>query len=68
MPDDPFRSGTNDYAYFVSSNSSYYVVFSYGTDRAANITAISNAGALTTSGTVDDVCVTNGTPAGASNC
>ena len=68
VPDDPFRSGTNDYSYFISSNSAYYVVFSYGTDRAANITAISNTGTLTTSGTVDDVCVTNGTPASAANC
>ena len=68
VPDDPFRSGSNDYSYFVSGNSSYYVVFSYGQNRAVEITAISNAGVLTTSGTVDDICVTNGTPAGAANC
>ena len=68
VPDDPFRGGTNDYSYYVSANTNYYVVFSYGADRAANITAVSNAGVLTTSGTVDDVCITNGTPAGASNC
>ena len=66
-PDDPFRSGSNDYGYYVSGNSSYYVVFSYGPNRAAEITAIGNTGALT--GTVtDDICVTNGTPAGTSTC
>ena len=68
VPDDPFRGGTNDYSYYVSANSNYYVSFSYGIDRAANITAISNAGVLTTSGTVDDICITNGTPAGTFTC
>ena len=68
VPDDPFRGGTNDYSYYVSANSNYYVSFSYGIDRAANITAISNTGVLTTSGTVDDICITNGTPAGTSTC
>jgi len=68
IPDDPFRAGTNDYSYLRSTNTNYYVVFSYGPDRDAEISAISDAGALTTSGTVDDVCITNGTPAGASNC
>ena len=66
IPDDPFRAAT-DYSYYVSGNSHYYVVFSYGPNRAAEITAISNTGVLT--GTVtDDVCVTDGTPAGTSNC
>ena len=68
VPDDPFRSGSNDYSYFRSSNTSYYVVFSYGTDRDADITGISDAGVLTTSGTINDVCVTNGTPAGTDGC
>ncbi len=68
IPDDPFRSGSNDYSYYRSSNTSYYVVFSYGPDRDAEISAISDSGVLTTSGTVDDVCITNGTPAGAANC
>ncbi|MBI4343165.1 MAG: prepilin-type N-terminal cleavage/methylation domain-containing protein [Candidatus Omnitrophica bacterium] len=66
IPDDPFRAAT-DYTYFVSTNSHYYVVLSYGPNRAAEITAISTTGALT--GTVtDDVCITNGTPAGTSSC
>lgn len=68
IPDDPFRSGSNDYSYYRSSNSNYYVVFSYGPDRDAEISAISDTGALTTSGTVDDVCITNGTPAGGQYC
>ena len=67
IPDDPFRSGSNDYSYYLSANSSYYVVFSYGPDRAAGITGISNAGVL--SGAAgDDICITNGTPAGTANC
>lgn len=64
IPDDPFRSAT-DYSYYMTSP--YYVVFSYGPNRAAEITGISSAGALT--GTVtDDICITNGTPAGTSSC
>ena len=66
VPDDPFRAAT-DYTYFVSGNSHYYVVVSYGPNRAVEISAISNTGVLT--GTVtDDVCITNGTPAGTSSC
>ena len=67
IPDDPFRSGSNDYSFYRDSNTIYYVVFSYGQDRAAGITGISTAGALT--GTVgDDICVTNGNGNGGSNC
>lgn len=63
VPDDPFRSGSNDYTYYKDTNGVYYIIFSYGPDRAAGITGISTAGALT--GTVgDDICVTNGTSAG----
>ncbi len=65
VPDDPFRSAT-DYSYARDSGGTpvYYVVWSYGRDRAAGITGISTAGALTgTQG--DDLCVTNGT---ASTC
>ena len=62
VPNDPFRSATA-YTYYKDTNGVYYVVFAYGPDRAAGITGISTAGALT--GTVgDDVCVTNGTSAG----
>ena len=65
VPDDPLRGGTNDYSYYLSSNGTYYVVFSYGIDRAAGITGISTAGVL--SGTTgDDICITNGTPS--ANC
>ena len=63
VPDDPFRFGSDDYTYYEDTNGVYYVIFSYGLDRAAGITGISTAGALT--GTVgDDICVTNGTSAG----
>ena len=62
VPDDPFRSGSNDYSYFTDTNNTYYVVFAYGVGRTATITGISTAGAL--AGTVgDDVCITNGTTA-----
>ena len=65
IPNDPFRSGSTAYSYYMTSP--YYVVFSYGPNRAAEITAISSAGVLT--GTVtDDICITNGTPAGTSSC
>ena len=60
VPDDPFRSGSNDYSYGTSANGVYYVIWSYGRDRTAGITGIANAGTL--SGTAgDDVFVTNGT-------
>lgn len=66
-PNDPFRTGSNAYTYYLSSNGQYYVVFSYGPNRAAEITGIGTTGTLT--GTVtDDVCITNGTPAGTTNC
>ena len=63
VPDDPFRgaSGTS-YSYGRDSGATpiYYVVWSYGPDRAAGITGISTVGALTgTQG--DDLCITNGT-------
>lgn len=57
MPTDPFNGSTN---YQYGLNGSYYVVWSYGIDRAAGITGIGSSGALTgTQG--DDLCVTNGT-------
>lgn len=57
IPDDPFN-GTTDYQYATSSG--YYVVWSVGIDRTADLTGISSAGALT--GTQDDdLCITNGT-------
>ena len=66
VPNDPFRSATA-YTYARDTNGVYYVVFSYGIDRTAGITGISTAGVLTgTPG--DDICITNGTPAGTSTC
>jgi general secretion pathway protein G len=57
---DPFQAADTDYGYFTSPNSSYYVVFSHGPDRAADITGINDSGQLT--GTSDDdIFVTNGT-------
>ena len=73
IPNDPLRGGTNAYSYYKDTNSVYYVVFSYGLDRAAAITSISTAGVPQCSGgacgtSIDDVCITNGTPPGASSC
>jgi len=54
---DPFRSAA-EYNYIL--NGSYYVVFSYGPDGAADITGISAAGALAGVND-DDIYATNGT-------
>jgi general secretion pathway protein G len=62
IPDDPFRSGTTDYSYARDSNSVYYVIYSYGRDRAADISGIATDGELTESGDcTEDIFVTNGT-------
>ena len=61
IPDDPFRSGTNDYTYATSSNGVYYVLSSYGVDRAADISGINTSGQLTESDDcTQDVWVSNG--------
>jgi len=61
IPDDPFRSGSNDYAYATDTNGVYYVVSSYGTDRAADITGINTSGQMTESDNcTQDVWVSNG--------
>ena len=58
-PYDPFgASTTTEYNYTLSSNGSYYVIWSIGPDGSSATTAISNAGAVTTGG--DDTCITNG--------
>ena len=64
---DPFYSTTggcspnnNEYLYYKSSNDRYYVVFSRGLDRAADITGISDAGVLQGVND-DDIYATNGT-------
>ncbi len=59
IPDDPFN-GTTDYQYYTTAP--YYVVFSIGRDRAADISGISNSGQVTESGDcTEDILVTNGT-------
>ena len=60
VPDDPFRSGSNDYSYAKDTNGVYYVVWSYGRDRAADITGMDTDGTLASIND-DDVFVTNGT-------
>jgi type II secretion system protein G len=60
VPDDPFRSGSNDYSYARDTNAVYYVIYSYGRDRAADITGMDTDGTM--AGTSDDdIFVTNGT-------
>ncbi len=68
IPDDPFRTGSNDYTYYTSANGSYYAVFSYGTDRDADISGINNSGQMTEAGDcTGDVWVTNGVGTDASS-
>ena len=68
IPDDPFRSSGTDYSYALDSNSVYYVVYSYGRDRAADVSGINTSGQITESGDcTEDVLVTNGTRTDASN-
>ena len=62
VPDDPFRTGSNDYTYATSANGVYYVVYSYGRDRAADIAGLDNDGTFSGAASLDDdVFVTNGT-------
>jgi type II secretion system protein G len=60
VADDPFRAGSNDYGYARDANSVYYVVWSYGRDRATDITGMDTDGTLAGAND-DDVFVTNGT-------
>ena len=57
---DPFRAASTEYSYFTSSDEKYYVAFSYGPDRAADITGINTSGNLAGTNN-DDIFVTNGT-------
>jgi type II secretion system protein G len=62
VPDDPFRTGSNDYTYATSANGVYYVVYSYGRDRTADIAGLDNDGTFSGAASIDDdVFVTNGT-------
>ncbi len=56
---DPFVSATTEYAYILSTNGLYYVIFSLGPDSTADITGIGDDGALTGIQD-DDIFVTNG--------
>ena len=56
---DAFLVGTEySYATSAATNSEYYVIFSVGPDRAADITGISTGGTL--NATNDDIYVSNG--------
>lgn len=56
---DPFRSSA-EYRYRLSSNGTYYVVYSYGPDGSQDITGINTSGVLTGTND-DDLYATNGT-------
>lgn len=56
---DPFN-GTVQYQFSKSANGLYYVIFSVGPDRTADITGISDAGVIT-GVPDDDIYVSNGT-------
>ena len=69
IPDDPFdtTAGT-DYQY--ATGSGYYVVYSWGTDRAADISGVNSSGQMTeaTGGDCNqDVFITNGVGTDASS-
>jgi general secretion pathway protein G len=71
VPDDPFRAAGTDYSYALDTNSVYYVIYSYGRDRAADISGINTSGQLTESGDcTEDVYATNGvrTDASGNSC
>ncbi len=59
---DPFASSSGEYLFSTSANGSYYVIYSIGPNRTANITGINNNGLLT-GVNADDIFVTNGTSA-----
>jgi len=58
---DPFgATATTGYSYFKSTNNKYYVVFSIGVDKTADITGITTTGNITPDDPDDDIFVTNG--------
>ena len=68
VPDDPFRSGSTDYSYATDANGVYYAVYSYGRDRAVDISGINTSGQMTESGDcTEDIFATNGTKTDASS-
>jgi len=69
IPDDPFRAAGTNYTYYLSSDSAYYAVVSYGSDRAADISGVDTSGRVTEASGGDcaqDVFITNGTRTDAS--
>lgn len=57
---DPFSGSGAQYQYAKSANGLYYVIWSVGSDGTADVTGVSDAGAIT--GTPDDdIYVSNGT-------
>ena len=68
VPNDPFRSGSNAYTYATDANGVYYAIYSYGRDRAVDISGINTSGQMTESGDcTEDVYVSNGTGTDASS-
>ena len=57
---DPFATSATQYQYDKSANGLYYIIWSVGPDNTADITGVSDAGALTGSAD-DDIYVSNGT-------
>lgn len=58
---DPFgATATTNYTYLKSANSKYYVIFSVGADKTADITGIDDTGNITPISPDDDIYVTNG--------
>ncbi len=57
---DPFSTSSAQYSYDKSANGKYYVIWSLGPDNTADITSVSDAGAVT-GGPDDDIYVSNGT-------
>ena len=58
---DPFGATAGDYyKYKISSNNRYYVLFSIGPDRTADITGIDTSGNITPASPNDDIYATNG--------
>ena len=56
---DPFTAAAN-YTYMKSANNKYYVIFSIGPDRTADITGITDTGDITPASPDDDIFSTNG--------
>ncbi len=57
---DPFATTATQYQYDRSANGLYYVIWSIGPDNTADVSSISDAGAVT-GGPDDDIYVSNGT-------